>query len=443
MKSKNYPFIAFIFLLCPVFCVETVSAETQTLGLRQAIAEAMEKNPQLRQTEAAVMEASWKPLEALSGNLPQIQFTASHLFDVKFQTLDFSVAGQSSVFPLVQPETQANFDISWRVFDGFKGINNYRAAKLYSEASQYNLASTKFVLEEEVRYKFFNALGTQALQAVAEQNVVTLKDHLTKTQEILRRGSATKFDLLRVEVQLEEAQSEKLAADDAAAVARKALSVAMGMEQDDARTLTGELPAPDEKLIEDPFTNEFSARSDIAAAQRRADAASLQHSASIGSWIPSVTFAAEKTFYNNVTTDIYSQYRDAYFFAVNVTWNVFDGGASLSRFKQTAYQAEQAQAALDAIRLSAPEDLETWKRRFYYNVELYRAKRRAVETAQESVRLANLGYGAGTRTSTDVLDAELDLFRAKAGVVRAQLNGIEAAGRLEVALGKKIFRLQK
>ena len=45
---------------------------------------------------------------------------------------------------------------------------------------------------------------------------------------------------------------------------------------------------------------------------------------------------------------------------------------------------------------------------------------------------------AGTRTSSETLDAELDLFRARAGVVNAQVNASEAQIRLELALGRRL-----
>jgi outer membrane protein TolC len=54
------------------------------------------------------------------------------------------------------------------------------------------------------------------------------------------------------------------------------------------------------------------------------------------------------------------------------------------------------------------------------------------------VRLAKEEERAGTRTSTETLDAELDLFRAKAGVVNALVNAAEAKIRLELALGREI-----
>jgi outer membrane protein TolC len=251
----------------------------------------------------------------------------------------------------------------------------------------------------------------------------------------LKRGSATKFDLLRVQVQLEEAISDKIAADNNVVLARKNLAVVMGIESD-SRPLVGELPVPDESAIPANLNPDFSDRTDLEALRSRADAAADAQASAYGAWIPRVTLTAEKQYYNNQNKDIWAAYRDAYSVGVMLSWNLFDGGATLARNFETHYRTQEAEAEAEARTLQAPKDFELYKRSYLYNSNLYRAKRRALDMAQESVRLANLGYNAGTRTSTDVLDAELDLIRARAGVVRAQVDGAQALINLELAVGK-------
>jgi outer membrane protein TolC len=408
---------------------------TGNLTLSSAISEARSQSPDLKRVQAAEREASWAPLEAISTNLPHFSVTANHLINAKFQVLDFG----TTQFPLIAPYSLASMDVSWTVFDGFRGINAYRATRKLHSAAELELSRAGFSLDETVRLRFFQALGAQILADVAQQNVRTLEEHVKKTREILSRGSATKFDLLRVQVQLEEALSEKAGADDNVVLARKNLAVAMGLE-DDARPLVGDLPVPEETALPADLKADFTARTDLEALRKRADAAETAHLASYGRWIPSVAFTAEKQYYNNVNKDLSGPYRDAYLVGVQLSWNVFDGGASLSKNFQTHYQAQQAEAAAESASLHAPQEFEIYKRRYLYNAGLYRAKRRALEMAQESVRLATLGYNAGTRTSTDVLDAELDLIRARAGVVRAQVDGADALINLELAVGKGLTK---
>jgi outer membrane protein TolC len=110
----------------------------------------------------------------------------------------------------------------------------------------------------------------------------------------------------------------------------------------------------------------------------------------------------------------------------------------LSRSKEVSYQAIQAEKQLDQMKLQVSYDFNFWKRRCLYSANLYAAKISDVAKAEESVRLSRDGFKAGARTSTEVLDAEFDLFRARAGVVNSQLNFGEALINLELALGTPV-----
>ncbi|HEY1080417.1 MAG TPA: TolC family protein, partial [Bdellovibrio sp.] len=55
--------------------------------------------------------------------------------------------------------------------------------------------------------------------------------------------------------------------------------------------------------------------------------------------------------------------------------------------------------------------------------------------------LSREGHKVGARTNTDVLDAEAELFRAKAGAVNAQIGALEAVFNLELSTGIKLVDL--
>ena len=67
--------------------------------------------------------------------------------------------------------------------------------------------------------------------------------------------------------------------------------------------------------------------------------------------------------------------------------------------------------------------------------ELVEASRRVVEQADESVRLANARYSAGTGTQLDVLQAQVDLTTARSNQVQAYYNYNVAIATLRQAMG--------
>jgi outer membrane protein TolC len=431
---------SFLFLLVSIFSLHVVGAETG-LTLEEALREGQGHSPALDKLRASESEAAWKPLEALSDNLPKISVSATHFFDLQYQALNVNFGGSPTSFPLVYPRTLYTLGAAWTIFDGMGTLQRYTAAKSQVEAARWEREYGELQTAQDIRLKYFKALAAELLSTVAAQNVTALQDHYQKANLLLKEGVATKFDLLRIKVQLEEAGPEKIAADDNVKIARQTLAQAMGLEND-ARPLAGKLPEPSAETLAHPMENNVQERGDLRALNQRAEAADHHYQSTLGNWFPKVTLTAQRDFYNNIDATLFDNVRNAYSVGINLSWNFLDGGATLARQRQSIYQRDQIEAIRRAALLRAPVDIDTWKRKYSYNLGLFQARRRAIEMAEESVRLAKLGMEAGTRTNTDVLDAELDLFRAKAGVIRAQVDAVEALMNLELALGRKLGKDQ-
>lgn len=433
MKNRNYLLLSLSALL-PF----NAWAATEGLTLDQAILESHAKSPEYLRSQAAADEAAAREFEALSGYMPHLTASAGYLFSYKFMVFPLPPSFGGGSFPAPNPIAITTFDLGINLFDGFRTTNNYRAARLENDAAQRDASWASLQLDSKVRMLFYRALSAQMLADVADQDVKTLQDHLAKTKALLSGGASTKLDTLRVEVQLSEALPDQIQAHDNVVLTRKELAAGMGFEADD-RPVTGSLPVPKESQIPSDLKLESSQRQDLIAIQERADAASKAHLASYSAWIPQVNFLAEyQYYYNNPSEPIaLTNFLDAYSFGIGLTWNLFDG-ANIAKVREAAARQVQAEKAAQAAVDHAPVEFETWKRRFLSSVAQYRARTQAIESANESVRLAHLSYEAGTRTSSEVLDAELDLFRARAGVVRSQVDAAESLINLELAVGHRL-----
>jgi outer membrane protein TolC len=412
-----------------------------TLTLDMTLAEARAHSPRLQSALSMAREADWKKVEALSGFLPQLTVSASHFFSYQYETATINIGAGPLVFPFIYPLTTLSFDARLPIFDGFRNVFNYQSASLSQDAAHEDANWVQFQVDQDIKLKFFEALAAQKLAVVADQNLRTLEDHINKVRIRRSGGVATRYDVLRVEVQLDEAQSDKVSSDDNVVVAKQKLIEAMGSE-DDSRALQGNLPTPSLSALNglklEGANQYLSLRGDIVSLARKVDAADKHQSAAANYWIPQISAAYDYTYYNSADATLSSPFGSAYSLGLFATWSIFDGAVSISRHKEAAEETRQAQLGLHASQLKFKTDFENWHRQYVYNAKLYEAKVADVDKAQEAVRLADEGYRAGVRTTSEVLDAELDLFRARAGAVKAQLSAAEALINLELAIGRKI-----
>jgi outer membrane protein TolC len=417
-----------------------------SLILSDAVQEALKDSPVLQGQQASVDQSGWRAFQALGGGfLPRISAGYTHYFTEKYQDTAINFGGTLMMFPGAYPTNNLTVTATLPIFDGLSNIFGYQAASLEKSAAEQDYDYARFQLAQDVKLAFFQALAASQLRAVAQENVKTLEDHLKEVEVQRSGGAATRYDTLRVSVQLSEARADEIDAEDNGVLARQKLMTLMGLDHD-ARTLVGELPVPDTTHAKDLELNGVpSSRSDLQALDSRSRAADKMRIARNAWLVPSVSLIGQYDYYelmNENTADgsvkPSGTYKNAYNVGVSLTWNLFDGGVALAQARQASYERIKAEKTAEAARIQVPYDFTFWKKRFLSNTDHYQARKLDIERSEESVRLAKIEERAGTRTSTETLDAELDLFRSKAGAVNAQVSALEAQIKLESALGRTL-----
>ena len=432
-----------IALAIPLALLPSQGAEALTIG--EATSEALSSSPDIKGAEAAKSETEWRVTESIgSGFLPKVNAGAHHYLETKYSVSGMSFGGQTLMFPGLYPTDAATLDFKLPLFDGLNNVRSLQAARLSREAAEVELSFAEFSLKESVRLAFYKALAAVQLQSVANENVNTLEDHMKQISIRKRGGVATNYDVLRVQVQLSEAQSDLMDANDNAVIARNKLTSLLGKEQD-TRALEGTLPTPDadaNRIGKLEIESVATSRGDIQAKNLRAQAAGKTQDGASNWYIPSVALQGEYMLYNQqffaTSVNDSGNYQNAYSLGIFLNWNLFDGGVSIAREREAAYKTIQAEQAAHAAKIEVPYDTDYWKRRYVSNSTRYVAKQLDIKRSEESVRLSKQEEKAGTRTSSETLDAELDLFRSRAGAVNALINALEAKIQLEKTMGREI-----
>jgi outer membrane protein TolC len=417
-----------------------------TLQLDQALKEAQAQSPELQMRAAETDASDWGKVENFAGFLPHFNVDATHYFNIKYQVLDVSLGGgPKTPFPFVSPATTYGLYANWNIFNGFQDTDKYGAAKLKSDAAHSDLEWTKFQINQEVRMNFFQSIASRSLEAVAQENVSNLEQHLKQIQDMLRVGEAIEVDVIRVQVQLNTARTDKLNSHDNVIISQQHLAQSLG-KSTEARLPEGALPIPEDSIatrIDQMSRDEaekFAHRGDIQATNLRAEAASKTESAAGHYWIPAVALVGNYQLYNNEDFSVTNSnsFRSAYEYGVELTWNIFDGMLSYARSKEAAAMTVQAAKSEALARIQASTDVQVNQNTYRVNLSQYVTDTDNLERSKRSVQLALAGLRSGTQTNTDVLDAELDLFKARAGVIQSQMNALEAQIKFENAIGRTL-----
>ncbi len=432
------------FFLLLISCF--VLAESQNgLTLQQALQQAQSHSPVLQRQQAILQESAAKVVESESAFLPSLSGNISYLLGKNYMLVDTQLGGSTITIPQIFPTTIDSLNLQWNLFEGFAGVHRRQAALAMESSSKSELQWTHFKLERNIQLLFYKCLSSRILLETANQNLKTLQDHLKDVMATRQAGIATRYDVLRVEVQVSDAESEVTKAENLFENSQYQLAEAMGIEKL-SQIPTGVLPpiTIDLKL---PFEKSSEAssvqRKDILSLQQKVQSLHFESEAFHSHWLPKLSFVGQYNFYNNRNDRFLDQdaFRDSYQMGLQLSWNFFDGFASSAKENAAFQRRLQSEATLRQTELHATQEIQTWQRQWKYFSKVYRTKINDIAKSEEAVRLAQEGRRAGTRTNTELLDAESELFRSRASVIHAQMGALESLIQLELATGQNLFSL--
>jgi outer membrane protein TolC len=418
------------------FCASQVHG----LTYEEAVKSASENSHELKITRLEVASASFSETKAFAGFLPKLELEGRHLFSERFQELEVPFGGNTFSMPAIQPYSLLGVTASVNIFNGLRTTYDLQAARLEKDAAEFRLKRSQELKAAEIRTLFYRALGSQVLVQVADQNTASLERHLKDVNVRFRSGVSTRYDSLRIEVQLEDARTEKVAAENGVVIARAKLFEALGLP-DDGTPLEGKLPDDFTKVDLNKALLTPESRMDRAALMANRERLESLAKGSRAHWMPSVALFGSYEWYNNINhsiTESDERFKSDYALGVKFNWNLYDGGADVASQQQASLAHQMAEENVSKFDQNMQVALEEAKRRFSYDVISYNAKLSSIRKAEEAVRLAQGGLRAGTRTSAEILDAVMDLNRARAAAIKSQVDAIEALGQLEVSLGHSL-----
>ena len=416
----------------------------QNVNLKTVLNEASAGSPLIEKSQAQYDEVSWKKTEALQGFLPTLTGGINYYTLKKYTLTDINLGSGPVSVPQIVPTTTYSLTATIPLFDGFASTNRYLAGSHLEKSAQLDLDWTRFSLQKNITLQFYKVIAARSLKEVSEQNLKTLTDHLKDAEALKKAGIATSYDVLRVEVQVSEAKAEILNASDNFEIAKNKLGELLGKDTE-SRDLEGSFPKISNETLQTAKVLKLSSRADLLALQEKSQSLQNLDSAAGRYWVPKIGAFGQYQYYNNIN-DHFSDsdhFRESYLVGLNMTWNLFDGMGSIAKSHQAAAQSIQLQANVKITELKAKQDFEFWKRKLNYFKTIYDSKIIDIEKSSESVRLAQAGRRAGTRTSTDLLDSELDLFRSRASLVNAQIGLVESIINIELSTGLSIYDFEK
>ena len=419
---------------------------SQILTLPNAIRVALERNPTVRAAAAYSQAVREGIAEAKAARMPRVDFSEGFtrsnnpvyvfgtlLTQQRFNATDFALNFLNTPPPLDNFRTQLSTALP--LYDGGQMGRRIKDAKLGSEGARETAQRTRQEVIFHVVKAYTDILLAQENVRVAESALKTAESSLQRAQARQEEGQGIPSDLLSAQVYVAQTQEDLLQAQNAANVARAALSVAMGLPEDTVNNIEPGLTEVkyDAGALADRQQRALATRPDLRelnlGVQRAANGSRLARA----EFLPKVNAFASWEQDNETFLDHGGNNWAA---GLSLNFNIFDGGANRARLAAAHYRQAQAQA--QATQMAA--DVKLQVREAYLNLttaqQRLEVSRDAQSQAEESLRIIQNRYEAGLATITDLLRVETARTAAQKNYLNALFDYRLGCAALELATGE-------
>jgi outer membrane protein len=327
-------------------------------------------------------------------------------------------------------------DKSWRVaiegrqllYSGGQVAAASRAARFTQESSYYALRDTIDSVISAVRQQFYQVLLNRALITVQEESINLLQTELTDQQNRFEAGTVPRFNVLRAEVELANARPELIRARNAYFTSKLRLARTLGLPFDASPgnapvDVKGGLTVHDRPI-------DLAASLDWARANRAFLKVQRQNilieveqiRIAAAGYQPRIEANGGYEARSSGISDDLRDSVDGWFFGVQGNWAIFDGFATYGRVKQARARLESAKVTYEDSVRQVDLEVENAFARLNEARELIASQRKAVEQANEALRLARERLTAGAGTQLELLDARVALTRARVTELQARYD---------------------
>ena len=428
------------FTLFSMSVVVAATAQTTSLSFDDALSLGMERNPAIVASDYAEQAAHRERQAAIGLFMPQISIKGAYTHLNKDIKIDFNqmVSSFSSVlgrdltalgldfsYPLQRRNTAfLGGDIIVPIFAGGKIWTANKAAKINEERTAEQSRQVRATLTVEIVERYFGVELARRVVAVREEALRAVEQHSSDVAQLEQQGLAVDSERFYVEYRMAEAVRDLQRAQLQLKTAQEALQTSLGAE----RAITPSTPMFLLSKIEPLDYFQALAKMQnpqLAEVDKLRELANMNLRLHYGNLFPEVVAMGGMIFCDHQLSPLVPRMA----VGVGLNFKLFDG---LNReYKVSAARLQLRR--VEALERDVEQEILLLVEKLYNEVQsvlaTVSAVKRSEQFAEEFLRAKRNAFLEGMATTTEVVDAALNLSRAR-------LERVQAAYEFDVALAR-------
>jgi outer membrane protein len=442
--KKRILILALFSFFTSFLITDFVYAE-EPLNLETSIDIALKNSLTIHYAKEGVDAATAQKREAVTGFLPK--FNTSYNYTRLNETPFSRFQGLPAGFPIpngteIPVGTQNNYN--WTIearqplFTGGGLIANYQASKIGEDAARIEETAKQQDVVRDVKIAYFDILRAQRIMETERQSVEMLTAHRDVADNYFKVGLIPKNDLLYAEVELANGKQDLVKAQNEVELTCARFNTILKRKIFAPVQIVDVLKyQPLEKQLDECFEIALKNRPELKISALKAAQAEKMVRLAQSEYLPNLSLVGNYTRFGDNPSVSGSAFKDSenwYVMGV-ASWNFWEWGRT--KFRVDASRARENQALDAAKELNDQVALEI--KNAYLILQMAQKQiavsEKVIEQAQENFRITQERFKETVATSTEVLDAQTLLTKAKAQYANALGDFNISYAKLDRAMG--------
>jgi outer membrane protein len=401
------------------------------VSLAEAIKRSAQLDPDYVRAVGQIDNAEWGRRAAmLAFFVPSVELG---LDETKYSQEFFNPANpQVPTSTLVVGRASANYEVfSLRKFSE---LSRTKAEVASAEAGELE---QRFQAALETESSYYDVLVNQELTRVTQERVARANQGLAVARARVVSGAAVQTDSLQLVLELIRAQVDGLVQRNALRTAQLELGRRVGASGPvDAVPFDTVMAPPLPISLAEAVRIGLDQGPQYRAARANETSAEATLRSQRGDYLPVLSIGGLHQRYD---TELFPGAANITSVTFSLSFPLWNNGRREIELSQARVNRDVARAIREDLERAVRRDVSSAYDRYDTAIAAAELARVAVTVAQQSYRMQELRYRSGASTILDLLDAQVSLAEAEAGLVQARYQTRLALAQLEAILGRRLF----
>jgi len=398
----------------------------QTISKEEALEIALEKNFGI-QVSKNNLEISKNNSSLLnSGFLPTISLNGGS----NFTSSNSEIAFPGQVLEDGSPRPNLNLDdqesqrfnggvnLNYTLFDGLGRKFTYKRLKEQYALSELQLRETIEFTIIQLYSVYFNVAQLTESKSIFKQALEVSKERESRAESAFKYGQTNKLAVLNAQVDVTNDSISVLEITQQLDNAKRDLNLLLSQSMENKYSVSTQVDFVSEIQIEALLENAAAYNVSLLKQKQNTQINSYDLKVSQSGYLPSIGLVGSygwnlnqspaSAFFPGTNNNTYSMS-----FGANLSWNLFDGGRSITRVKNAKIAVENQKILTDEIQLTFERDFSNALQSYKNAKMIYSIQEKQVETGSYNFERSQAQYNLGSITAIEFRQAQINLRNAQ------------------------------